>query len=128
MDYWEYVILLQLYHEQENWRNGRTSYKSDECPIRLTNDDISKIEVYEWLNDPPKRYTLYIDLPKRTATTWTGDTLGKITRVGPTKRTSGYASCRWNSINIEGTNNLSYYGRFYPDSGDYCHIKAHKNQ
>lgn len=65
----------------EKWRNGRTSYRTEEVPENLpipTNDEISSLEVFEFMTSPPDRYFLYINDDTRKATTWTGETLGDV--------------------------------------------------
>jgi uncharacterized secreted protein with C-terminal beta-propeller domain len=47
--------------------------------MRVSNEDRSAVEVYEFVNDPPERYTVYINTRECTATTWTGDVLGTVT-------------------------------------------------
>ena len=97
----------------------------EETPVEFTNNDISKIEVYEWLRDKPEKYFLYIDEKTWTATTFTGDKLGKV--FHGKKYRDNFGGIRM-SITIYGTNKIKYYGTYYMSSGNYARIKAYSNQ
>lgn len=94
-------------------------------PVEFTNEDRSKIEVYEWLRDQPEKYFLYIDEKTWTAATWMGDKLG---RVYPGKKyRDNFGGVRM-SIVVYGTNKMKYYGTYYMSSGNYARIKAYSHQ
>lgn len=89
----------------------------------VTNSLRSAIETYEFFNDPPEKYFVYIDEKKETATTWTGQILGKVTflnsfisNMGDTRR----------SLRLTCNNGVKYTGTFYKSSGDYARIKISK--
>lgn len=113
------------------WLGDRTSYMPDEVPAdaRLTNDERSALEVYDFLNDPPDNYVFYIDRPTRTATTWTGEVLGAVS-FGTQYNVpafGGYPSTRV-SISVTGINNRVYHGTWYKSSGDYARVKVAKRK
>lgn len=113
-------------HERfEIWRNGRQSYPADSVPaeLRLTNEERGYIEVFEFLNDPPLTYFLYINEEARLATTWPGHLLGEVT-FGFSYR-SNMGDLRI-PITVNAINGLTYYGTFYKSAGDYARIRAKK--
>lgn len=95
------------------------------------NNMTSAIELYEWKRDKPDSYFLYIDEKSQRATTWTGDTLGRVVFSGSPyytgKRKNMFRSKR-QSITVYGTNGVTYYGTYFVSSGDYARIRAYKNQ
>lgn len=113
---------------------GRNWYRSEEEPadVRVANDELSQVEVYEFVIDPPDRYVAYVakrDHPTGAVsyvlTTWTGDVLGKaqlglvyVSNLGDTRR----------PIWVRAINGRTYYGTYYCGAGDYCRLKAHKLQ
>lgn len=117
----EYEALKARYERKEQWLNGRSSYRPEECPAdcQISNDEVSNMEVYEFVQDPPDRYVAYVDLQKKIITTWTGETLGTITLKS--KITRGY----W--IRATGINGLRYCGSFYPSAGDYIRLRKTKS-
>jgi len=44
--------------------NNRNSYRPEELPAQLlptlTNEQLASIEMFDWINDPPKRYFAYV--------------------------------------------------------------------
>lgn len=125
----EYTRLVDLFARFEVWRNGRNSYPADSVPddVRITNEQRSQIEVYEFVNNPPKKYFLYVNPEKRIVTTWMGDILGNITFLGlPYKCPAfGWPSTRQN-LTFRGINGKNYTGIFYKSSGDYARVKMIK--
>ena len=95
------------------------------CPVVFTNEDRTEIELYEWQNDPPADYFLYINVKTRQATTWTGAILGSV-GFGRVWR-DNFGGTR-QSITVYGTNGRTYHGTYYKSSGDYARIKAAKYQ
>lgn len=91
-----------------------------------TNENRSKLEVYEFCNDIPQTYFLYINKEKREATTWTGEKLGNVIVYGRTYR-SNFGDKRAN-ITVEGINGKYYFGTYFVGAGDYARIKLCKNQ
>ena len=84
----------EYYHsEREKIFPGKCSFSKEDqskLPVSPTNDEISAIEMYEFVNDPPTRYFCYVSPDKNKypnlkntfigqsckITTWTGDILG----------------------------------------------------
>ena len=102
-------------------------------PPSVSNDDLSKMEVYEFITNPPLQYFGYVSKKEISEihhtyiwnlTTWMGDILGKMT-MGDRyyNNLGGYRRNIW----ITAINGFTYYGTYYESSGDYCRIKAHKN-
>jgi hypothetical protein len=139
----EYNIMRARLDRLESWRKslGRNWHYPAEVPndCKLTNTELSAIEVYEFVNIPPKRYTAYINITDKSGmtrfqaaagmldsfTTWTGDYLGSL-NVWKKSR-DGRGNKVWYVV-AHGINGVSYYGRHYPDSGDIVHLTANKHQ
>ena len=111
---------------KENKRNYITQKESELLPESLTHDQISSIEVYEFINDIPDKYFIYVNEKERIVTTWTGEKLGRITFLG-SKYKSNFRDKR-RTIHFTGINNKKYYGIYYCDSGDYARVRLYKNQ
>src|SRR2546430_7896671 len=73
----------------EAWLGKRRSYRVEEIPadvLQVSNEGRSSLEVFEFVNDPPRKYFLYIKEPSPQqaaplvgqATTWTGERLGYV--------------------------------------------------
>jgi len=90
-----------------------------------TNEERSAIEVYEFVHDPPVKYFLYIDEPSRSATTWMGDVLGRVS-FGQSYR-SAFGDTRV-PIWVDAINGLLYHGTYFKSAGDYARIKLAKQQ
>lgn len=120
------------------------SYRAEDVPpnARLSNEERSAIEVYEWVMYPPVRAFVYVKVnePERLklkawekhghpvygqVTTWTGDKLGNAI-FGDVYR-SNFGDKRA-SIEVTGINGRKYHGIYYCDAGDYARIKMNKNQ
>jgi hypothetical protein len=93
----------------------------------IDNELRSKIEVWQFINDAPKEYFLYINEEKRTATTWTGDYLGTVIFGDTYNGGFGWHSKR-QSITVNAINGKRYHGTYYKSSGNYARIKQYKNQ
>lgn len=127
----EYRLLKNKY---DTYHKARKEYmrkhKTNGIPVGVidlpspTNDEVSSIEVYEFVTNPPDKYILYVDLPKRIVTTWTGELLGKIISTGKTHR-SNMGDTRI-PIRIKAINGKEYYGTFYQSAGDYARIEMYK--
>lgn len=100
-------------------------YIKSELGYCITNDDRSNVELYYFMKERPKKYFLYINEEKRTATTWTGEKLGTV-YMGSTY-TSNFGDKRRN-IDVIGINGIKYHGTFYKSSGDYARVIAYKKQ
>ena len=82
----------------------------------------SAVEVWEFKNDPPTDYFLYVGTD---AHTWTGQHLGNVS-FGREYR-SNFGDVR-QPIDVYGINGIKYHGIFYKSTGDYARIKAYKKQ
>ena len=119
-----------LYHSERNRLFVGKNYVDKEMALQLpepiTNEEISAIEVYEFINDPPERYFAYINEKDKTMTTWTGDILGKVLGLWSLGWRSNFGDIRV-SIEVIGINGKRYHGTFYKSAGDYCRIKSYKD-
>ena len=91
----------------------------------VNNEMRSKLEVWEFLNDIPKKYFLYIREEDKTAITFTGAKLGDVS-FGSTYR-SNFGDTR-QSIDVYGINGKKYHGIYFKEAGQYARIKLYKNQ
>lgn len=121
-------------------------YKREELEKELgesipTHEEISALEVYEFVADPPERYFLYVKAPRIAckggigsaedvhyggsglATTWTGEKLGDV-QFGRTWR-SVFGDTRV-SVSVYGINGKTYHGTYYKSAGDYARVKMSK--
>lgn len=89
-------------------------------PVHLTNNDRSEVEVYEFVNDPPERYLLYISEENRVASTWTGQPLGEV-EFGRTWR-DNFGGLR-RAVRVKAINGATYSGTYFKSSGDYATVK-----
>lgn len=126
----EYEILrnkYDTYHAARKALCGNRNYVTVEdqalLPESPTSDEISAIEVYEFVNDIPDKYFLYVDTKKNVVTTWTGEKLGNC-HLGY-KYTSNMGDTR-QSIYVKAINGKNYSGTYFTSSGDYARIKLCK--
>ena len=129
-EYNELTYKYNLYHSERNRLFVGKNYVDKEMALQLpesvSNDKISAIEVYEFVNDPPERYFAYINEKDKTMTTWTGDILGKVLGLWSLGWRSNFGDIRV-SIEVIGINGKRYHGTFYKSAGDYCRIKSYKD-
>jgi hypothetical protein len=114
-------------------KNGWASYKTEELPpairrLHVENADLSKLEVYEFITNPPTTYFCYVNLEKREVTTWTGDTLGTILRMGHKFRCGFWPGADRQAIRFQGINGKVYAGTCFCGSGSYARVKQVKAQ
>jgi hypothetical protein len=119
---------------QRNPKNGWASYTEAEIPKHLekvSNDERSQVETYEFVHNQPDKYTCYVKREmagagvfstKVTLTTWTGQTLGygslgKMFWCG-----KGIHKNKRYQIRFTAINGVKYKGIYYAGSGDYCHV------
>lgn len=115
-----------------NKKSGWASYKPEDIPADLkpapTNEEISSVEVYEFIHEKPERYFLYIGLnpngytgrgSQHTATTWTGEYLGDVTFGAEFSACFGDKRI---SITVKAINGCEYHGTYFKSSGDYARI------
>ena len=112
---------------KDNKTNAIPCNVSDTFPYAdIVNNDLkTKIEVWEWMNDKPEKYFIYINEKERIATTWTGEILGIVAIGRPYKTNFGDTRV---SIDITATNGIRYYGIYYKSAGDYARIQSYKKQ
>ena len=135
----QYVKTRARIDKYEDWRNGRQSISAIDgalAPVKVTNDERSAVEVFEFVKNPPARYFAYVKIYKQPklgnaqleadryglVTTWTGDTLGGIYWVGLPFR--GNMGDKRINIRVRAINGRSYAGTYYTGAGDYCRLKV----
>ena len=126
----EYKSLRSQYdtHMDALRKLGRNwSFPEDNLPPCPTSDQISAIETYEFINNPPERYFSYVNEDNKTMTTWTGEVLGKIVNYTPYRCPAFGSMSRRVAIRVKAINGREYYGTYYKSSGDYCRVKACKH-
>jgi hypothetical protein len=123
-----------FYHSERERLFGKganciTQEMSSKLPPAPVHSEISAIEIYEFINDPPDRYFAYIKEPEignmGEMTTWTGEKLGNALLWNTWR--SNFGDTRV-SIDVWGINGIKYHGFYYKSAGDYCRIKAYKGQ
>jgi len=132
----EYARLKKRWERFEAWRNGRTSYQSSEVPkgLNVTNEERSQIEQYEFVNDPPQKYFVYIrrvncdgEREEKSlrvqATTWAGDVLG-VGMLGYSFR-DNFGGERY-PVRFRAINGKTYSGTYYSSAGDYARVRVVK--
>jgi hypothetical protein len=119
---------------QRNPRNGWASYRVEDIPKHLSkvsNDQRSFVEVYEFVHTPPEKYFIYVErnvvspgeVDNRVrVTTWTGQTLG----YGYLGRPYKCGNSRRYPIRFKGINGFRYAGTYYVSTGDYARVKKVK--
>lgn len=97
---------------------------SKELGIALpTNDERSSVEVFDFVTNPPDKYFLYISEKTATATTWTGETLGRVSFGREFGDNFGGTRV---PVTIFAINNRVYHGTYYKSAGDYARVKLAK--
>jgi hypothetical protein len=133
----QYRELIKRINKFEQWRGNRTSYRTADVPVGLavTNEERSAVEVYEFVENPPERYFLYIKQEtcqtvlggdhnvSGRATTWTGEPLGD---VGFGREFRSNWGDRRIDINVYAINGRTYNGTYYKSAGDYARVKMCK--
>lgn len=113
----------------------RTEHKTNGIPVEIcktfpyadevNNELRSKIETYEFINEKPQKYFLYINEKEKIATTWTGDFLGNVHFGREFRNNMGDKRV---NIDVYAANGVRYYGTFYKSTGDYARITKKKHQ
>jgi hypothetical protein len=85
-----------------------------------TNEEMGKLEVYEFTHHPPEKLFAYYSSDMKRITSWMGDVLGTITHVGRERRPMGG---RVVSVRVQAINGLSYVGQCNLSSGSYCRLR-----
>jgi hypothetical protein len=91
---------------------------------KVNNNLRGAVEVYEFINDIPQKYFLYISKENK-ATTWNGEVLGDV-HFGREYRSN--IGDKRQPIDVFAINGKKYYGTYYKSSGDYARIKLYANQ
>lgn len=111
------------------WLGTRCSYRSEEVPagLEVSNDERAQVELFDFVNNPPDRYFLYISAKNGThygasgeANIWTGVKLGDV-QFGNTWR-DNMGSIRV-SVSIYAVNGYTYHGTYFKSAGDYARVK-----
>lgn len=100
-------------------------------PTATTNDDISILEIYEFLRDVPEKYFVYINEAKKWAVTFVGHKLGDVV-FGREYRAPSFGGVTHRNatlrqpVRIHAINGRDYFGTYYKGSGSYARIKLCK--
>ena len=92
----------------------------------MNNTERSRREVAAFVKDQPADYFCYVNVDKRIVTTWTGEKLGDVLRLGHKFRCGFWPGADRQSIKFRGINGRTYAGFYFCGSGDYCRVKACK--
>lgn len=124
----EALALRGLQARFEAWRNGCTSYKTDDVPAELRafdNDARAKLELYDFVHEKPERYFAYYRdnaAAGELIVNWTGLTLGRIESAGAIW-TSNFGDKR-RSVRVRGVNGVTYIGTAQLSNGTYVRLRA----
>ena len=135
--YHEYRDGIQAF---ELWRDGRTSYRTEDIPATLrwvTNEVRSAVEHWAFKNHRFDRYFAYVAYSGRAemikpiriqsqvyeVTTWTGQPLGNAWLGKPYRDNFGGTR---QSITVHAINGAKYHGTYYKSSGDFCRLTRSK--
>lgn len=105
-------------------KNGWASYRPEEKPAYVpdvTNEERSSLEVFDFVATPPDKYFLYIDEQKRTATTWTGETLGTVSFGREFRDNFGGKRV---PVTVYAVNRVVYCGTYFRSAGNYARVRA----
>ncbi len=120
-------------------KNGWASYKKEDIPAnvpRVTNEERSALEVYEFRMNAPEKYFLYIkestysgcgNVPpigsEAIATTFMGDRLGTVFMGNAFRDNFGGTRV---PIRILAINGRTYAGTYFKSAGSYARVKLCK--
>lgn len=136
----EYETTRQALDAFESWRGDRRSYHPDEIPPdvpRVTNEQRSAVELYEFNRDKPERYFVYVRYPsiergKRPhygarveLTTWTGELLASGNCGAAFRDNFGGWRVPLSATCVDGSG-VVYNGTAFYSAGDYARIKRAK--
>jgi hypothetical protein len=113
-------------------KNGWASYRPEDKPAHVpdvSNEERSALEVFEFVQNPPDKYFLYINETTYAATTWTGDKFGDV-RFGRAYKCpafGGFSSTRV-PVTIRAINGVTYHGTYYKSSGSFARIRQSKKK
>jgi hypothetical protein len=109
-------------------KNGWASYKPEDKPAHVpdvSNEERSALEVFEFCQNPPDKYFLYIREKDHTATTWTGDVLGQVSFGREWRDSFGG---RRVPVTVRAISGLTYHGTYFKSSGDFARIRQSKRK
>lgn len=87
---------------------------------KLTNEMRSRLEKHYIISDVPDQLFVYVNLPERIVTTWPGEKIGDIIKVGSLYR-SNMGDERIN-ITVD-VNGVKYTGTYFKGAGDYARLR-----
>lgn len=90
----------------------------------ITNEERGEIELYEFVNDPPSTYFLYVNETTRNATAWPGQVLGSVSFGREYRDNFGG---RRVPVRIQAVNGRTYAGTYYKSAGDYARVRMVKS-
>lgn len=108
-------------------KNGWASYRQEDKPAHVpdvSNEERSSLEVFEFVQNPPDKYFLYISEENQTATTWTGDKLGHVLFGREWRDSFGG---RRVPVTVRAINGVTYHGTYFKSTGNYARIKRAKS-
>jgi hypothetical protein len=90
---------------------------------RPSNVAKSKLEVYEFLHNPPERAFAYYSDNMREIHTFMGHKLGDIVWRGVVMRRGFGGGGKTQAIRVRGINGVMYHGNCNLSSGQYCRLR-----
>lgn len=96
------------------------------APARPTNEELSELELFEFVRDRPDRYFAYYDDDMKQVTTWMGQKLGDIIYKGPVYRTGWWPGARKQRVRVRAVTGDTYAGPCELDAGTYCRLRRMK--
>lgn len=84
----------------------------------------SALEVYEFIDNPPVKYFLYIRESDSKAVTWMDEVLGEVS-FG--KEFRGSFGDKRQPVRIKAINGKTYSGTYYKSAGNYARVKQTKS-
>lgn len=99
-------------NQLREWLGSANSYKPEELPIYIyppTNAEISRGEVYRFMDARPSKKNGYLSMDGKRITTYTGETLASVTYTGTTF--TGNMGNEWTPFRATGINGRQYFGR-----------------
>ena len=103
----------------------RTCYRQEEVSHLNppTNEERSKVEIYDFIHNPPDKYFAYPSQDFTKIITWMGDTLGNITWKGMAFKSNRGDSRR--AFTMHAINGRVYHGTIYNEIN--CRMKVKKS-
>ena len=114
--------IMQREQALQQWLGKRRSYHPSELPSTInppTNEERSKVELFDWMTDPPERYFAYPSEDWTHVVNWTGELLGKIIWAGREWRSN--MGDKRTPIRVSGSNGRLYSGTIF---GTYLRLRA----